>query len=93
MWSSWATISVIAAWTIATILVGSLICRPFAFNWDQTIPGGKCGNQVTSFTITGIINLVTDAAVLVLPMYPLYKLQMATYKKVTIIAVFGLGIL
>ncbi|KAL4939189.1 hypothetical protein BDV06DRAFT_225270 [Aspergillus oleicola] len=89
--SSWATISVIVMWAIATILAGCFICRPFEYNWNKTILGGTCGNQVTSFTVTGVINLVTDVIVLVLPMPSLYKLQMATYKKVTLIAVFGLG--
>ncbi|KAL4987808.1 hypothetical protein BDW68DRAFT_101874 [Aspergillus falconensis] len=89
--SSYATMAVIVAWAIATILAGCLICRPFAYNWDKTIPGGHCGDQVTSFTITGIINLVTDVVVLVLPMPNLSRLQMATYKKVTLITVFGLG--
>ncbi|KAE8152832.1 hypothetical protein BDV25DRAFT_127699 [Aspergillus avenaceus] len=88
---AWSTIGVIVAWAIATILAGCLICRPFAFNWDQSIPGGSCGNQVTSFTITGVINLVTDVVVLVTPMPWLFRLQMATYKKVTLITVFGLG--
>lgn len=87
----WATIAVIVAWTAGTILVGCLICRPFAYNWDQSIPGGSCGDQVTSFTVTGVINLVTDVIVLITPMPLLYKLQMARYKKVTLIAVFGLG--
>ncbi|KAL1597051.1 hypothetical protein SLS60_008633 [Paraconiothyrium brasiliense] len=91
-WGSYATMSVIIAWTVATILAGCLICRPFAYNWDKTIIGGSCGNQVTSFTVTGIINLITDAMVLLLPMYPLSKLQMATYKKITLITVFGLGV-
>ncbi|CDM30840.1 hypothetical protein CBS147339_441 [Penicillium roqueforti] len=88
---SWITMGVIVAWTIGTILAGCLICRPFAFNWDQTIPGGSCGNQVTSFTVTGVINLITDIVVLVTPMPLLYKLQMARYKKVTFITIFGLG--
>ncbi|CAG8904107.1 unnamed protein product [Penicillium egyptiacum] len=88
---SWATMALIVGWTIGTILAGCLICRPFAFNWDQTIPGGSCGNQVTSFKVTGIINLITDVVVLVTPMPLLYKLQMATYKKVTFITIFGLG--
>ncbi|KAF2448831.1 hypothetical protein P171DRAFT_518282 [Karstenula rhodostoma CBS 690.94] len=92
VWCSYATMSIIVAWTIATILAGCLICRPFAYNWDKTIVGGYCGDQVTSFTVTGIINLITDAMVLLLPMYPLYQLQMATYKKVILITVFGLGI-
>jgi hypothetical protein len=90
--SSYTTMSIIVAWAIATILAGCLICRPFAFNWDKTIADGYCGNQVSSFTATGVINLVTDVAVLVLPMSSLYKLQMALYKKLTLIAVFGLGI-
>ncbi|KAH4929495.1 hypothetical protein HBI42_081120 [Parastagonospora nodorum] len=91
-WSSYVTMAIIVAWTIGTILVGCLICQPFAFNWDKTIPDGKCGDQVTSFTITGIINLVTDVMVLLMPMQPVYQLQMATYKKLTLVAVFGLGV-
>lgn len=55
-WSSYATVTIIVAWTVATILTGCLICLPFAFNWDKTVAGGSCGNQVTSFTVTGIIN-------------------------------------
>ena len=93
VWSSYVTMSIIVAWTIATILAGCLICRPFAYNWDKSIPGGSCGDKVTSFTITGVINLVTDVMVLLLPMRPLYQLQMATYKRVTLVAVFGLGTL
>jgi hypothetical protein len=89
---AWSTMGVIVAWAIATILAGCLICRPFAFNWDQTIPGGHCGNQVASFTATGVINLVTDVVVLATPMPLLYRLQMATYKKMTLITVFGLGV-
>jgi hypothetical protein len=93
VWSSYVTMSIIVAWTIATILAGCLVCQPFAFNWDKTIPDGSCGDQVTSFTVTGIINLITDVMVLLLPMRPLYRLQMAMYKKMTFITVFGLGAL
>jgi hypothetical protein len=93
VWSSYATISIIVAWTIATILAGCLVCRPFAFNWDKTIIEGSCGDQVTSFTVTGLVNLITDVIVLLLPMQPLYQLQMALYKKLILASVFGLGIL
>ncbi|RAR09007.1 integral membrane protein [Stemphylium lycopersici] len=92
IWGSYVTASIVLAWTVAAVLTISFACRPFAFNWDKTIPGGKCSNQVTSLTATAVVNLVTDVMVLLLPMRPLYKLQMATYKKVTLFAVFGLGI-
>ncbi|KAJ5952347.1 uncharacterized protein N7479_010760 [Penicillium vulpinum] len=88
---SWTTIGAIISWTVGTILAGCLICRPIAYNWDQTIPGGLSRNQVTSFTMTGVINLITDIVVLVTPMPLLYNLQMARYKKVTLITIFGLG--
>ncbi|PYH87956.1 putative integral membrane protein [Aspergillus ellipticus CBS 707.79] len=89
--SSQITIVIIICWAIATTLAAFLNCRPFAFNWDRSIPGGKCGDRVKSFTVMGVINLVTDLVVLVIPMPLLYRLQMAQYKKVTLMIVFGLG--
>ena len=93
VWGSYVTMAILIAWTIGTILAGCLICRPIAFNWDKTIPGGTCGDQVMSFTISGVINVVTDVIVLLLPMHALYHLQMAMYKRVALVTVFGLGIL
>ncbi|OAT11571.1 integral membrane protein [Blastomyces gilchristii SLH14081] len=51
----------IAAWAIATIIAGCTICRLFAYNWDQSIPGGECGDQVLSFTITEPTSSVPSA--------------------------------
>lgn len=93
IWVGRGAMVFIAAWAIATIVAGCVICRPFAFNWDQTIPGGKCGDQVLSFTITGVFNLVTDILVLCLPLPYLAKLQMQLYKKLVLIGVFSIGLL
>jgi len=92
-WTARGAIGFIAAWSIATILTGCFICRPFAMNWDPTIPGGKCGNQVLSFTVTGVLNLITDVMVLVLPLPYLARLQMELYKKLVLIGVFSVGLL
>jgi hypothetical protein len=91
LYASYITIGLITAWAIATILVGCLICQPISMNWNPAA-GGSCGNQVLSFTVTGSINLVTDAIVLFLPMPTLYSLQLKNYKKFTLIGVFGLGV-
>ncbi|KAL2192563.1 hypothetical protein P885DRAFT_82101 [Corynascus similis CBS 632.67] len=72
IWAARITTAVIVMWALATTLMGFLMCRPFAFNWDQTIPEGRCGNQVLSYQITGALNLVTDVIVLSLPMPYLY---------------------
>ncbi|CAJ2506402.1 Uu.00g005320.m01.CDS01 [Anthostomella pinea] len=93
IWTARATIVIIIMWATATILAGLLICKPLAFNWDQTIPGGSCGDQVLSFTITGIVNLITDIMALALPLPFLFQLQMKLYKKVVLMCVFSLGFL
>ncbi|KAL2366308.1 hypothetical protein RJZ56_000765 [Blastomyces dermatitidis] len=81
----------IAAWAIATIIAGCTICRLFAYNWDQSIPGGECGDQVLSFTITGVFSTSSLTCwLLCLPLPYLAKLQMQLYKKVILIGVFSI---
>lgn len=76
---------------VAIILGALLQCRPFAYNWDQTIPGGHCGNQVLSFKITASLNVVLDFVVLLLPMPYLFNLELALKKKLILIATFAGG--
>ncbi|KAK5661574.1 hypothetical protein OQA88_9669 [Cercophora sp. LCS_1] len=93
IWTARASIIFITLWAVATILTGCLICQPFEMNWNPTIPGGHCGDQVLSFTVTGVLNLLTDVMVLVLPLPYLAKLQMRLYKKLVLIGVFSIGLL
>ncbi|KAK0617793.1 integral membrane protein [Bombardia bombarda] len=90
--AAYAMVGFIVAWALTTIFLGFFICRPFAFNWDQSIPGGVCGNQVTSYLATGALNLVTDIVVMLMPLSYLWKLQLKTYKKVALMATFSMGI-
>ncbi|CAJ2509203.1 Uu.00g142290.m01.CDS01 [Anthostomella pinea] len=86
------TQAIVTLWGIATLFVTFLLCQPLAFNWDRAIPGGYCGDQLASWKSAGVVNILTDAVVLTLPVYDLSKIQMATYKKVVLIAMFALGI-
>lgn len=76
---------------LATVLGALLQCRPFAYNWDQTIPGGHCGDQVLSFKITGAFNVTLDVLVLLLPMPYLCTLEMALYRKIILVLTFAAG--
>ncbi|KAL1862613.1 hypothetical protein Daus18300_008410 [Diaporthe australafricana] len=76
---------------LATVLGALLQCRPFAYNWDQTIPGGRCGDQVLSFKITGAFNVTLDVLVLLLPMPYLCTLEMALSKKIILVLTFAGG--
>lgn len=75
------------------VILGSfLICQPVAFNWDQTIVG-HCGNSVTLWLSHGVLNIITDLIVLLLPMPYLYSLEMPLYNKLVLMVTFGLGLL
>ena len=69
-----------------------LICRPFAKNWNPSLPG-TCGDSVASFLADGIINLIVDLAVITLPMPMIWRLQMSQQRKIALTIVFALGIM
>lgn len=80
------------AFFVSTILSSALICRPLAYSWDKKISGGKCGDQKSLDLYIGIVNLLLDVCVVVLPMPVLWGLQMAINKKLMLSGMFGLGI-
>lgn len=65
-WIAYLIISFNVAWMLQNILTGILICRPVAMNWDPTARG-QCGNQTLAFAAVGIVDIVTDMAIIILP--------------------------
>lgn len=80
-------------WTILVILMGLLICHPVQMNWDPFTPGGSCGDQVTGFMKVGIIDVVNEFCILVLPMPMLWRLRMPLRYRAALFCMFGAGIL
>lgn len=86
-----ATGVAIVSWMVAITLSSVLICRPFPYTWGEGT--GICGDQVTSYLITGVLNIVTDLIVLLLPLPYFVRLEMAFFKKAVLICTFTAGIL
>jgi hypothetical protein len=89
----WAGVigSVVITWNVANIIAGFLICRPLAKNWNFALPG-SCGSQPAFYFAMGVINLITDTVIIVLPMPYLLRLRMALSKKVFAMALLSVGI-
>ncbi|KAF2275265.1 uncharacterized protein EI97DRAFT_494860 [Westerdykella ornata] len=87
-----AIAALIIAWCLADVMAGFLICRPLARNWDMTIPG-KCGSQPKFYFAMGLINIITDIVLIILPMPFLYNLRMATKKKLLAASLLSIGIM
>jgi hypothetical protein len=82
----------IILWALSVIFCGFFLCRPFAFNWDQTIDG-SCGQQITSYIVTGALNICTDVIVLGLPMPLIWRLQVSLRNKIGLTGIFTIGFL
>ena len=83
---------VVVNW-IVSLLILFLLCRPLAYNWDKSIPGGKCGNVHAFWLSQSIVGLFFDVIVIALPMPMLWGLSMKRSRKLALMFVFGLGAL
>jgi hypothetical protein len=81
----------VLAWWITNVTITFLQCRPFAYHWDKTIPEGKCLNTFATLVSLAILNMITDVAILSLPVTRVWKLQMPIHQRLAVIGIFMLG--
>lgn len=89
-----------AAYALGVILISSSIanmtvaifqCRPVAFFWNRTIPGGRCVNTRDFFMYGSLPNILTDIALLILPIPLVWSLHTTTNVKVGLTCTFLTG--
>lgn len=80
------------AWIIAFVVSQFLICRPVECFWDKSNPECKCVNAThIGFYVTLPPDILTNIALLILPIPWLWNLQMHRRKKIAITFIFLLG--
>lgn len=77
-------------WWIGTVLADSLICLPVAHLWNPEIPA-HCGNKQLLDIIPPIPWIVTDLAILLMPMPMVYKLHVPGFQRLGLAGLFLLG--
>ncbi|KAK1471789.1 integral membrane protein [Colletotrichum cuscutae] len=66
---------------------------PIAMQWNPTIPGGVCGDQITAFAAVGVVDVIVDLIIFILPIPMVLKLQVSSAHRIALIGIFGAGIL
>lgn len=92
--SSWAVLTYLVCFTLAQIIAGVLECKPLSHFWWQGIPGGvkgTCFDLFLYYKINGILNIVGDVAIMILPIPTIWILQTSTARRVGIALVFLSG--
>jgi hypothetical protein len=90
--SIWVVMTIVWLWVASEVLGTFLMCRPINYNWDFTVKG-TCGNRNAGFVAAAALNTATDIMVLVLPMPFIWKLQLSTARKLSLIFLFSFGLL
>ena len=76
--------------SVAFLFLDILQCVPPASQWEPAVKG-KCVNFTAVVLAAGVINVVTDFAILLLPMPVLWNLKVSGARKRMIICTFMLG--
>jgi uncharacterized membrane protein len=89
----WARILgvLIILWNVADTIAALSICRPLAKNWNFALLG-TCGSQPAFYFSMGVVNLITDAVIIILPMSYLYRLRLAWRKRLAAMALLSIGV-
>ena len=69
------------------------ICTPRKKIWNPLMTTGHCFSVDATFQATGIFNVISDFAILILPMPCLWRLRMPLKKKVLMTTIFATGFL
>jgi len=83
-------VAVLIMLTLSLLITDFAACRPFAANWDQTIPA-TCINKEDFFRWSSIPNIFSDIAILVLPMRVVWNLQAKRRMKIGVTVTFTVG--
>ncbi|MCJ1459210.1 hypothetical protein MMC28_009587 [Mycoblastus sanguinarius] len=85
-------LAVVTCWAIAAVLITAFQCRPVAAFWDISLRhDATCQNSFWSYLISSLVHVITDLAILVLPIPLIWKLQMNRSQKLLLSAIFALG--
>ena len=87
---TYAVAIVVVCFGIGTILQEFLLCRPFAKTWNPLLPG-VCGSTSVTILAEAIINMLSDIAIISLPMPMVWRLQMTLRRSLILTTVFGWG--
>ncbi|KAI4950303.1 hypothetical protein J4E91_004960 [Alternaria rosae] len=97
-WIVYFLMAWVAALSIVTFFVLLFVCTPPSLFWDlagQALHPEQCLKQDTQqvfFNINGIMNIIQDFAIYILPMHIVWKLQMPRGQKIALCALLGVGL-
>ncbi|KAL9010264.1 MAG: hypothetical protein Q9173_004783 [Seirophora scorigena] len=83
-------LGIVVAFTIGSTVATVLQCIPIAASWDKNIDA-TCTHKAAFWYAFAVINILTDAIILILPVHEILRLQLNWREKIGLLALFSLG--
>lgn len=92
-WATIATMVVVNVGGLALTILNILQCSPVSAAYAATVPDtAHCTNIVTIYLSSAPLNIITDLAILFLPMPILTSMRLPKKQKIILVITFGFGI-
>lgn len=85
-----AVMAIIVGWSLGAIFATIFQCIPIAASWNKSITG-NCVNSDATWVSYAVINIVTDAMVLALPIPLIIKLHLSLRDRLLLCGIFLMG--
>ncbi|KAI9672493.1 MAG: hypothetical protein M1817_003259 [Caeruleum heppii] len=86
-------LAILAIYHFIGMMVVAFACSPVRKSWDLTVQGGTCVDSNVNVIFSAAFNVVTDIALLVLPMPTVWAMQLPARQRLALTGVFMTGIL
>lgn len=91
-WITHLLIVVNTIFYVVSFFVAIFLCHPREKIWNPVMPG-TCIDNKTLYIFSAGFNVVSDIAMLSVPIYLIWALQMSIKRKIGVSAIFGTGTL
>lgn len=87
-------IGINTAIAIAWVFGDAFRCKPIHLAWTgwENAEPGKCINFNQSTIANAFVNIIVDAAMVIMPMYEVMKLSLSIRKKLGVLLMFAVGL-
>ncbi|KAL8962833.1 MAG: hypothetical protein Q9193_000822 [Seirophora villosa] len=86
----YVNLGIVVAFTIGSTMATVLQCVPIAASWDKNIDA-TCTNKAVFWYAFAVINILTDAIILFLPVREILRLHLDRRERIGLLALFSLG--
>ena len=81
---------IVLAYGLYSVTANVFVCTPIARFWSSSV-AGHCINRKALWFINAALNIVTDVAILAIPIPAVHSLHIPRAQKASLIAIFALG--